>query len=285
MKRVLMPLPSCDFDPTETGAPWQVLQADPEVEVVFATPDGEPGEADSLMLGRGNVDLGPLNSLLIADANGRAAYDQMAASPAFQHPIRYADIDPADFHGLVLPGGHAPGMKEYLESAQLRGKVVPFFTARKPIGAICHGVVLAARCRRDGTSVLDGYRTTALTEQMEMLAWILTEKWVGDYYRTYPETVQREVTRAMGPNGQFLPEPRGLNPARPSDFAGLIRATWLLDLCQRSFLRDSPGDERPAYTVVHDGHYVSARWPGDAFTFGRRFLERLRAAPIDSGPD
>ena len=89
-KRVLMPLPSRDFDPTETGAPWQVLQAAPDVEVVFATPDGQPGQADPLMLGRGDVNLGPLNPFLAADANGRDAYDQMAASPAFSQPIRYA---------------------------------------------------------------------------------------------------------------------------------------------------------------------------------------------------
>jgi protease I len=156
-----------------------------------------------------------------------------------------------------------------------------FFAARKPIGAICHGVLFAARCQQYGRSVLDGYHTTALTEQMEMLAWILTEKWVGDYYRTYPETVQREVTRAVGPTGQFLPEPRGLNPARAPDVVGLIgaAAAWVMDLCRNSFLRDSPGDSEPAYIAEHGGHYVSARWPGDAFAFGRRFLAILRAAP------
>jgi hypothetical protein len=35
-------------------------------------------------------------------------------------------------------------------------------------------------------------------------------------------------------------------------------------------------DERPAW-VVRDGSYVSARWPGDAFTFARVFADVLRA--------
>jgi hypothetical protein len=27
--------------------------------------------------------------------------------------------------------------------------------------------------------------------------------------------------------------------------------------------------------VVEDGNYLSARWPGDAYLFARRFAERL----------
>jgi putative intracellular protease/amidase len=33
-------------------------------------------------------------------------------------------------------------------------------------------------------------------------------------------------------------------------------------------------DDRAAF-VVRDGNYVSARWPGDAHTFARRFAEVL----------
>ena len=39
--------------------------------------------------------------------------------------------------------------------------------------------------------------------------------------------------------------------------------------------RDTLDDERPAFVVV-DGQYVSARWPGDAHTFARRFEALLR---------
>jgi hypothetical protein len=33
-------------------------------------------------------------------------------------------------------------------------------------------------------------------------------------------------------------------------------------------------DDRAAF-VVEDGAYVSARWPGDAYLFARKLLERL----------
>ena len=39
MAKILMPLPSRDFDPTETGVPWRVL-TERKHELVFATPDG-----------------------------------------------------------------------------------------------------------------------------------------------------------------------------------------------------------------------------------------------------
>ncbi|MGB7740282.1 MAG: type 1 glutamine amidotransferase domain-containing protein, partial [Steroidobacteraceae bacterium] len=182
MPTVLLPIPTADFDPTEAAVPWKVLRAR-GIAVVFATPDGTPGQADARILtGRG---LGVLAPVLKADANGRQAYAEMAASPEFLHPITYAQSRIADVQGLLLPGGHAPGMKPYLESTQLQSLVVAAFAAQIPVGAICHGVVLAARSRNaDGRSVLYGRKTTALTKPMELTAWSLTRAWLGDYYRT-----------------------------------------------------------------------------------------------------
>ena len=76
MATILMPLPNRDFDPTETGVPWRVLTGLGH-RIVFATPDGEPGEADRRMAtGEG---LGLLSPFLKADRNGRSAYDAMIA--------------------------------------------------------------------------------------------------------------------------------------------------------------------------------------------------------------
>ena len=44
-----------------------------------------------------------------------------------------------------------------------------------------------------GKSVLYGKKTTALTKQMELIAWRLTRSYLGDYYRTYQTTVEDEV--------------------------------------------------------------------------------------------
>jgi putative intracellular protease/amidase len=111
-----------------------------------------------------------------ANRNARAAYAQMIADPHYGAPVRWDNINPAEFDGLLLPGGHrARGMREYLESEILQRHVASFFEQEKPIAAICHGVLLAARSvsPQTGRSVLHGYQTTALTWALENSAWSL----------------------------------------------------------------------------------------------------------------
>jgi len=246
---VLLPIPTAGFDPTEASVPWKILRAR-GVAVMFATPDGKPGQADARMLtGQG---LGVLARLLRADTNGRQAYAEMAASTEFLRPITYAEARISDVQGLLLPGGHAPGMKPYLESTQLQSLVVAAFAAQKPVGAICHGVVLAARSRATGNrSVLFGLKTTALTRQMELTAWLLTRAWLGSYYRTYPTTVEDEVTAALASSGDFVRGPIGAR-------------------------RDAASRLELGFTV-RDGNYLSARWPGDAHRFATEFAGMLQA--------
>jgi protease I len=173
MATLLMPLPDSDFDPTESGVPRRTMH-DHGHRVVFATPSGRTARADPKMVtGEG---LGILSPLLKADANGRSAYLEMEQSDAgFRRPISYGEIRAADFDGLILTGGHAPGMRVYLGSGVLQSAVADFFAQKKPVGAICHGVLLAARSSfHPGKSVLYGKKTTALTKQMELIAWRLT---------------------------------------------------------------------------------------------------------------
>ena len=54
-------------------------------------------------------------------------------------------LEPERFDGLLLPGGHAPGMRQYLGSAALRGRVLACWCSGRPVGAICHGVLVLAR--------------------------------------------------------------------------------------------------------------------------------------------
>jgi protease I len=246
MATILMPLPSRDFDPSETGIPWRML-SDRGHRVVIATPDGALGAADPRMVtGEG---LGPAAPLLKADRNGADAYRAFAASPEFGRPLSYDDIAGIDYDALLLPGGHAKGMRPYLESTQLQHIVAGCFAAGKPVGAICHGVVLASRSKEpSGRSVLYGRRTTALLKSQEMTAWTLTRAWLGDYYRTYRQTVEDEVTAALARREDFERGPLGIfrdTPAKPDGFA------------------------------VVDGNYVSARWPGDAHRFALAFAGLL----------
>jgi protease I len=247
MSRVLMPLPTHDFDPTESGVPWQVL-TNAGHEVIFATPSAQLARADARMVtGHG---LGPLKPFLAADRNGRLAYLAMQASPAFRAPLAYAQLRAEDYDAMLLPGGHAPGMREYLESHVLQGLVSSMFAHDKPVGAICHGVVLVVRSLgANGNSVLHGRQTTALLKSQEMLAFNLTRAWLGDYYRTYPQTVQDEICEALASPDDFITGPLPLR-------------------------RDTP--TRLASGYVHrDGNYLSARWPGDAHRFANEFRELL----------
>ena len=243
MATVLMPLPDSDFDPTESGVPWRTLRGRGH-EIVFATPTGHIGQADPKMVtGKG---LGILAPFLKADANGRDAYREMEQSVGFRHPISYGEVRAAHFDALLLPGGHARGMRAYLDSGVLQMAVADFFAQNQPVGAICHGVLLAARSTvTSGTSVLYGKKTTALTKQMELGAWALTRLYLGDYYRTYLTPVEDEVRTAL---------------ARPDDFVGGPAA----------LRRDSPQRLDLGFTV-RDGVYLSARWPGDAHRFAAEF--------------
>jgi putative intracellular protease/amidase len=282
-KTVLMPLPSRDFDPSEVAISWQLLRAAGH-RVRFATPDGQPAEGDPLMLTGEGLDpwgclpglrrLKLFGLLLRARRGAREAYELMLADDEFRQPLRYEQLEMAQFDGLLLPGGHwARGMRSYLESQPLQTFVGAFFASGKPLAAICHGVLLAARSPgADGRSALYGRKTTALTWAMEKSAWDLTRYfarfWDADYYRTYLEapgepagymSVQAEVTRAL---------------ARPEDFLDVPKAAPDHLRKTSGLHRDSPSDSRPAW-VVRDGNYISARWPGDVHAFAQRFVELL----------
>jgi len=247
MCRILMPLPGRGFDPTESGVSWKVL-TDRGHSVQFATPDGLPAQADPRMVtGEG---LGPWRALLRADSLGRKAYGVMKASRAFNGPLSYDRIRIEEFDALVLPGGHASGMREYLESPQLQSLVATAFARHLPVGAICHGVVLAARARdATGRSVLYSLKTTALIRSLELTAWAMTALWLGNYYRTYPVTVQDEVVSALASPALFEAGPTPI-------------------------LRDSPNHLTRGFTV-RDGNYLSARWPGDVHRFASEFADML----------
>jgi protease I len=47
--KVLIPIPSYGFDPTEVAIPWKLL-TDRGVEIVFATPNGQIAKTDTKML-------------------------------------------------------------------------------------------------------------------------------------------------------------------------------------------------------------------------------------------
>lgn len=243
--RVLIPLPDTDFDTTEVAVPWRLLTRAGH-EVVFATERGGKAPAcDPRLL------TGVLFGQLGADPEPKRFYHELEQAPEFRTPLAWAALKPADYDGLILPGGHAPGMRQYLASDVLQRKVAEFWALRRPVGAICHGVLVLARSKdpTTGRSVLAGKRTTCLPKYMELIAYALTFWKLGRYYRTYPAYVEDEVKAALS-SGRFELGPITLT-ARGTD-----------------------ANDAPAF-VVEDGSYVSARWPGDAYLFARRFMAKL----------
>lgn len=232
--RVWMPLPDTDFDTTEAAVPWKLLR-DAGHEVVVVTERGgsapacDPRLLDGVIFGR-----------LGAKPAAIAAYRELEQAPEFRQPPAWGEIDPEGFDGLILPGGHAPGMRQYLGSEELQRRVALFWALERPVGAICHGVLVLARA-----GVLGATRTTCLTKAMERSAYLATGWKLGRYYRTYLAYVQDEVVASLDDPAQFDAGPRSL--------------------------------KQPF--VVEDGRYVSARWPGDAELFAQRFAALLSAGP------
>jgi putative intracellular protease/amidase len=247
--RVLIPLPDTDFDVTEVAVPWRVLR-DAGHQVVFATEQaGTLPAADPRLL------TGVLFGQLGAAPQARDFYAQLTGAAEFAATRAWPGLDPAAFDGLLLPGGHAPGMRQYLGSPALRGQVARFWATGRPVGAICHGVLVLARTRdAAGRSLLADRRTTCLPRYLERLGYLATAWRLGRYYRTYPTYVQDEVMAALDdPASQFLRGPVTLTA------------------------RGTATDDTAAF-VVADRNYLSARWPGDAYLFARRFCDLLQSS-------
>ncbi len=241
MARILILLPQTDYDPSEVALPWLVWTGAGH-EVCFATESGRPASCDPVTLTGQGLPL--IARSLQARVEAREAYAAMLEDRNYNRPLTWAKARVGSFDAFHWPGGHAPGMRPYCESEVLQRLAFEIFGANKPVSAVCHGVLPLARA-----GVLAGRRTTALTEPLEKIAIQLTQSALPGHYRTYPKTVEAEVRHRIRPGGLF--ERGGLFPR----YAG----------------RRNP----EAGFVVQDGNYLSARWPGDAWTLALRMNDLL----------
>ena len=77
----------------------------------------------------------------IHDFEGQQTYSEKRGHN-FALNANFADVDPARYDALVIPGGRAP---EYLRlNARVLEIVRHFFTADKPVAAVCHGAQILA---------------------------------------------------------------------------------------------------------------------------------------------
>jgi deglycase len=83
-------------------------------------------------------------------------YDTYTEKPGYtwEADVAFADVDPADYVALVIPGGRAP---EYIRNdADVQRIIRHFFDDEKPVAQLCHAPLALA-----AAGVLDGRRSAA----------------------------------------------------------------------------------------------------------------------------
>lgn len=235
MKKVIIPIPLKDFDTTEVALTWKILSSN-NIQCTFATENGHVGETDPLLL------TGVIFGQLGAKKNAIDAYNELLNTTEFKNPITFKAIIPQDYDMIFLPGGHAKGMRPYLESKILQAIIVDFFKLNKQVASVCHGSLLLARSvnSETGKSIVYDYNFTGLPKSLEMLAYGITKWKLDDYYKTYDAYLQDEVESFLKDKSQFK-----------TGFSSFI------PFC------------------VEDRNLTSARWPNDIEKFANLLVKKL----------
>ena len=216
MKKAIIPIPDKDFDTTEVSITWKILKEN-KIDIIFATENGIVGETDPLLL------TGVIFGQLGAKKDAIDAYHLMQKSNEFLHPIKYDEINPSDYDLLFLPGGHAKGMRQYLENKTLQNKIVDFFHLNKFIFFNCVDGISTSK------SIVHNYNFTGLTKSLERLAYYLTKWKLDDYYKTYEAYLQDEVETFLANKSQFKTGFNSFIPFFVED-RNLLSARWPNDV-------------------------------------------------------
>ena len=160
---------------------------------------------------------------------------------------------PDAFDGLILPGGHAPGMRQYLGS-ELAPHAGRRLLGARPTGRRDLSRRAGARPARPIGAPGAAFSTGG-ARRASRSTWSArrSSRPPGGSVATTARTPRTSKTRydsALRDPGDFVRGPLVISK------------------------RGTGTDDRPAF-VVEDGNYVSARWPGDAYAFAKRFAARL----------
>jgi putative intracellular protease/amidase len=140
----------------ELATPYYVL-SDENVEVTIASPIG--GKTPIVPSSLGDAEKRPANvSRFMADET---------AMQKLHNAVPLAKINPANFDGIFLAGGHGT-MFDLPNNKYLANILGHLYDANKVIGAVCHGPAgLVSAKRADGKSILYGKRVNAFTNSEE----------------------------------------------------------------------------------------------------------------------
>jgi putative intracellular protease/amidase len=125
--------------------------------VVLATPGAR----------RPTVDPGSLDP----DADStRSLVDYLASIDEWlAHPRALADVEPGEYDGIVLPGGHGP-MSDLATDPDLGRLLIDAVDRDVLVGVLCHGPAgLLSAMRADGSFAFAGRRLTVFTDDEERI--------------------------------------------------------------------------------------------------------------------
>lgn len=133
----------------EVAVPYYaLLDAGHQVELVSIP--GGPVSADPNSLKAGEK----------TDSSSARFLADPAAQAAISDTRAVASLDPIDYDGVWVAGGHG-AMWDLPEDPSLAGFIGALFDAGKLVSAVCHGPAgLVSARRADGASILDGRRVT-----------------------------------------------------------------------------------------------------------------------------
>ena len=183
----------------------------------------------------------------------RDFYAELPRPRSSRAPIVLGASGPAEFDGLLLPGGHAPGMRQYLGSpvCSSRSRGSGRWAGRSARSATACWCWRAPATRPRAAACWPTASTTCLPKYMERSAYL----------------TDRLAARPL------LPHVSGLRRGRGRGRAG--RPGRQFRRGPRTLSRRGTATDDTAAFVVEDRNYLSARWPGDAYLFGRRFCDLL----------
>ena len=275
-KKILMPLPDTDFDPTECALAWKILKEEYKCEIVFTTENGAIPKCDPITLrGEGlNFITRIIFNVIGVQVRQQVvlnSYQEMENDINFKSPKAWnqGDVKMNEFDGIWITGGHAQGMRQLLSCKYLQRQLAEYWELQRPVAAVCHGVLMVARTRNfkdTSKSVLSGRKTTSLVNYQELIAYNLTSWSHGRLFRTFDDTTEDEILKLMY-GCLSIEEARARNSKQKLYDEGPF-------LVEKEFGTKQIG--RRGY-IVEDGHYLSGRWPGDVEILAHRFGQKLQS--------
>ncbi len=136
-----------------------------------------------------------------------------AAQAVLASTVKLADVRAEDHDAIFYPGGHGP-LWDLAEDPKSIALIESFYSAGKPVAAVCHGPAVLHRAKSDGEPIVKGKRVTGFTNseeeavQLTKIVPFLVEdelKRLGGLYEKAPDWQSFAIT-----DGRLI---TGQNPA------------------------------------------------------------------------